>query len=117
MKFAPLTKILLIVLTVLPLIYMALFFATLAYSVISQSEDAGIFRNFGVFMAIHLAVMVLMFALLAFYIVVLFKTPAVRNDMKALWAVVLFFGGPVAMPIFWYLYIWRDAPATSPPAS
>ncbi len=29
--------------------------------------------------------------------------------MKALWAVVLFMGGPIAMLVYWYLYLWRDA--------
>jgi hypothetical protein len=108
MKLASPVKLVVLFLTILPLIYISFFFANIAYSASSPSKDDLIFKNFGVFMAIHLSVMLLMFALLAFYIVFLFKTSAVRTDMKALWAIVLFFGGPVAMPIFWYLYIWRD---------
>jgi hypothetical protein len=60
-------------------------------------------------MAVHLGVMLLMFVLITFYIVFLFKTDRVRNDMKALWAVAIFMGSIVAMPIFWYLYIWPTA--------
>ncbi len=36
----------------------------------------------------------------------LFKTDVVPQDKKALWAVVLFLGNMISMPIFWYLYIW-----------
>jgi hypothetical protein len=43
--------------------------------------------------------------------VYLFKTPAIKAEMKALWGIVLFFGGPIAMPIFWYLYVWPSDPA------
>lgn len=52
-------------------------------------------------------VMLLGFCLIAFYLVYLFKTQAVKQEQKALWAVVLFMGWPVA-PIFRYLYIWRE---------
>lgn len=102
------TKLLILVVTLLPPAYMALFFASFAYSVNSPTKDDPIFKHFGLFMAIHLAFMVLMMALLVFYVVFLFKTAAVKSDMKALWAVVLFFGGPIAMPIFWYLYVWKE---------
>jgi hypothetical protein len=46
------------------------------------------------------------FALLISYIVYLFKTDHVPKDKKALWAVVLFMGHVLAMPIFWYIYVW-----------
>ena len=29
--------------------------------------------------------------------------------------IVLFFGGVVAMPIYWYLYIWREGPRPASP--
>jgi hypothetical protein len=97
-------------LTVLPTVYMALFFASIAYTFNTPAKDDPIFKHFGIFIAVHIAVMLLMMALLAFYIVFLFKSSDIRNDMKALWAVVLFLGGPIAMPIFWYLYIWKAGP-------
>mgnify|MGYP001496655692 CR=1 FL=1 len=46
-------------------------------------------------------------ALIVSYIVCLFKTSNVPNDKKPLWAVVIFMGHFLAMPIFWYLYVWR----------
>lgn len=50
---------------------------------------------------------VLTVGLLIFYIVHLFGTTLVPQDAKALWAVVLFLGSVIAMPVYWYLYLWR----------
>ena len=112
MRLSTTTKLLVIVATVTPVVYMALFFAGFAYTAAAGPREAGlIFDNFGIFVAVHLMVMFLMFALMTFYIVFLFKTDAVKTELKALWAVALFMGGPVAMPIFWYLYVW---PSTGP---
>ncbi|MFZ2491886.1 MAG: hypothetical protein WA208_10410 [Thermoanaerobaculia bacterium] len=116
MQLSTPVKILVALLTVLPSIYMALFFASFFVSVAAGPDRNPVFDHFELFMAIHLGVMVLMLALLAFYTVFLFKTDAVRNDMKALWAVVLFFGAPVSMPIFWYLYVWRQHHLPASPA-
>jgi len=99
------------------MVYMALFFGAFAYTAVGGSEKSPVFDNFGIFIAIHLSVMMLMFLLMAFYIVFLFKTDAVKVEIKALWAIALFMGGPIAMPIFWYLYIWPGhEPADDPVA-
>jgi uncharacterized membrane protein YidH (DUF202 family) len=110
MKLGRPAKILALILTLLPPLYVAFFIANIAFAFADPAgaKNAPVFRHFGLLMTIHLSVMLLMFGLLAFYVVFLFKTPAIRNDMKALWAVVLFFGGVVAMPVFWYLYVWKE---------
>ena len=64
---------------------------------------------------LHFFTILWMFGLLAFYITYLFKTDRVAQDKKALWAVVLFFGNMIAMPVFWYLYIWHEPISTVPP--
>ena len=111
MNLSKLSKILVLVVTLVPPVYMALLFATFLVSFSNKKEPA-IFKHFGVFFVVHLCVMLLTFALLTFYIVVLFKTDRVKPELKALWAVVLFFGGPIAMPIFWYLHVWSKGPST-----
>ncbi|HEX8407951.1 MAG TPA: hypothetical protein VF883_03745 [Thermoanaerobaculia bacterium] len=106
-------KIALLATTVLPLIYMVMFFASFALTVSGGSRSNVIFDNFGILMAVHLGVMLLMFALITFYIVFLFKTDRVKTEMKAVWAVAIFMGSIVAMPIFWYLYIWPSGDGRS----
>jgi hypothetical protein len=62
---------------------------------------------FAVF-ALHFLTIIWVFGLLAFYIVNVFRNDRVEKDKKVLWAVVLFFGNTLAMPVYWYLYIWRE---------
>jgi hypothetical protein len=70
------------------------------------SEDStGIPTVFLLVFAAHAATILLMFGLVTFYIVYLFKSNRVPPDKKALWAAVLFLGNMLAMPIFLYLYI------------
>jgi len=107
MKLSKGFKIIIGLFTIVPIIYMALFFASF-FPIMSGTDDSFIFDNFAVLMIVHLMVMLLTFGLVAFYIVFLFKTTTVKSEIKALWAVVLFMGGPIAMPIFWYLYVWSE---------
>lgn len=57
---------------------------------------------------LHVITMFWECVLIALYIYNVFKNDRVHKDKKALWAVVLFLGNIVAMPIYWYLYIWRQ---------
>ena len=66
----------------------------------AEAEFNSIFR-------LHMLNMLLILALIISYIVYLFKTEHVAKDKKALWAVVLFMGNMLSMPIFWFLYVWR----------
>jgi hypothetical protein len=45
-----------------------------------------------------------------------FRNDQVEKDKKVLWAVVIFMGNMIAMPIYWYLYIWKDVPPGSLPS-
>ena len=56
---------------------------------------------------IHLLTIALTLGLLVVYIIDVFKNKKVKNDIKALWAIILILGNVIAMPIYWYLYIWR----------
>lgn len=67
------------------------------------------FENFNTIFRLQLLFMALWVALLAFYIVHVFRTDRVPADKKALWAVVLFLGNFLAMPVYWYLYMWPKA--------
>ena len=58
----------------------------------------------------HLGIMGLILALTIFYVVHLFRTDRVRQDKKALWAVVLLLGNVLAMPVYWYFYVWPKEP-------
>lgn len=94
-------------LTILPLLRMIYLVGSIALAFgharfeMSKSNFDSMFR-FQVFTVL------LILLLIASYITFLFKTERVASDKKALWAVVLFLGHIIAMPIFWYLYVWSE---------
>jgi hypothetical protein len=112
------TKILVGALTLWPVLYVFVFiafaFAMVIYSgsnpTHSQEPPAGLILLF----AVHMATILMALGLVVFYIVYLFKTDRVAQDKKALWAAVLFLGGMIAMPVFFYLYVWPEAAAQKP---
>lgn len=67
------------------------------------------FQEFNTIFRLQMFSMALMLALMALYIVHVFRTDRVPADKKALWAVVLLLGNLFAMPIYWYFYIWPRA--------
>lgn len=105
-------KIILGIATLWPLLYIFIFFAFVFSSAILAMNGSAVIGDpssgFGTIFVLHLFTILLMFVLLTIYIVNVFNNDRVENDKKALWAVVLFLGNIIAMPVYWYLYIWRN---------
>jgi hypothetical protein len=112
------TKIFIAIATAWPIVYMFLFmgfmFTMIMRDFSGSHEHGGPPAAFKLVFLLHFLTILWIFGLLAFYITYLFKSDRVAQDKKALWAVVLFFGNMIAMPIFWYLYVWREPPAVPP---
>lgn len=107
--------IVLAVLTVWPVAYMLFFMAAVASSFfIMKGGSNQMPPFFSVLIALHFLTMAEMLGLLVFYIWHLFKTDAIAQDKKALWAVVLFMGNAVSMPVYWYLYVWKPLQRETP---
>jgi hypothetical protein len=112
MKLSKVHSRLLLIATLLPLLHLLFFMITFFAAVLGGLEGDGGRTWFVLLFVAHGLCMLWIWALTAFYLVFLFKTDVVPKDQKALWAVVLFLGNVLAMPIFWYLYIW--SPKTKP---
>jgi len=94
--------------TVLPFVYFILFLSFFIFSFISMSSNTGNpVDMFKLILPLHLSTMLLIMVLMIIYIIDVFKNNAINSDKKALWAIVLFFGNMIAMPIYWYLNIWK----------
>ena len=61
---------------------------------------------------VHLGTMLWIIALTVFYIVHVVKNPVLKNEMKAIWVVAVLMGSVFAMPVYWYLHVWRDKKKT-----
>ena len=90
-----------------PVIYMVVFMAYMLFTFaqIPSSSSALSADAFRYIFALHMITMLMMLGLLGFYISHVFKNAALRDDRRTLWALVLFMGGPVSMPIYWWLYV------------
>jgi hypothetical protein len=107
--------IVLAVFTIWPIVYMVLFMGMALAMMISAISGlnppggpGGPLSAFKIIFLLHFLTIIDVFALLVVYIRYLFKTETVPKDKKALWAVALFLGNMVSMPVFWYLYIWKQ---------
>ncbi|MDT4968379.1 MAG: hypothetical protein QOJ64_3116 [Acidobacteriota bacterium] len=113
-------KVLLGIATIFPFLYM-IFFFVLVFSMLSSPNRFGTLETgswetqFSIIVVLHVLTVFLVMGLTIFYIVNIFRNYRVSQDKKVLWAVVIFFGSVLAMPIYWYLYIWPEGPM-SPPA-
>ena len=111
------TKILLGLATLWPFLYMILFLVFILSSILflppGDGKESGPPFFFAVLIAVHLLTMLWIIGLTVFYIVNIFRNDRVEKDKKVLWAVVIFLGNMIAMPIYWYLYIWKEVPARS----
>lgn len=103
--------IVLAIFTVWPFLYMLFFMCTIFGLMMSgfggSSDSSGPPAILLVLFPLHFLTMLEIIVLMVFYIVDVFKTDRVPQDKKALWAVVLFLGNIIAMPVYWYLYIWK----------
>lgn len=120
------TKIWLGIATIWPIVYLILFFVVIFSVVIvaglnpgshapTGSPSTSIFFPVG-FMAVfvlHMLTVMGTLALTVFFIIRVFKTEQLDQNMKIMWMLLLFFMGMFAQPVFWYLYIWRDTPDLS----
>ncbi|HSE39291.1 MAG TPA: hypothetical protein VLH08_00885, partial [Acidobacteriota bacterium] len=87
-------KILLLIGTVLPILYMIGFMVmtiSLFFLTSHGNEQSWLFKNFGLLFVMHGIVMLLMMSILVIYLIYIFKSN-MDQQMKILWAIVIFVG-------------------------
>jgi hypothetical protein len=112
------TKVLIGLATLWPLVYMILFFAFIFLTIFlgpGPGPERGMPPLMALIFGLHLLTMIVILGLSVFYIVDVFKNERVDKDKKALWAIVIFFGNMIAMPVYWYLYIWKEPAIANQP--
>jgi len=94
-----------ILLTILPLVYFPLSMVMFTTSMGGESSDP-FDRQFDTYFQYGLILNGLILLLTASYLIYLFATPYVPREKRMLWVVVLIFMNLIAMPFFWYWYVW-----------
>ena len=108
--------ILVLLATFVPIVYMIGFAATVFMAFLGTFDGNDDKSQFRILLLLHFLCIIWVWSLIAVYLVFLFKSKAVPKDQKALWAVVLLMTNMMAMPVFWYLYIWPSTKAPPPTA-
>lgn len=98
--------------TAWPFLYMVLFMCSVFGIIIAGILDESRFTEppffFILIIPLHFLTILEVIVLMVIYIIHIFRTDQVENDKKALWAVVIFLGNIFAMPVYWYLYVWKN---------
>jgi preprotein translocase subunit SecG len=100
------------VFTVLPFLYIISFitFWVKMFILLQNGEPNSLNHVFLIIFPIHFAIMIEIIVLLVIYIKDVFKNTYIEETKKTLWLLVLFFGNLIAMPIYWYINIWKHIP-------
>ena len=80
---------------------------------VGQTPSPFIGIGFAGLVVAHMFTILLMLGLMPFYILLVVKSTRLDETMRIVWVVLICLLGMFAMPVYWYLYIWRDAPAAS----
>ena len=81
----------------------------------TEDEKVPAFVPFGFFglFAVHMISIGVMMALLPLYIVLAVKNKGLDETMKIVWVVLLATLGILVNPVYWYLYVWKNRPAST----
>jgi ATP-dependent Zn protease len=60
--------------------------------------------------AAHFITIFLMMGLMPLYIILVVKSVRLDQTMRIVWVVLICMLGMFAMPVYWYLYVWRNGP-------
>jgi hypothetical protein len=111
--------------TLWPLVWMFCFFGFFAFMMFLTAGQGGrgnhhmpneelVFPLFALLFLLHGLTMFIMIGLLVFYIIHIIKNPALSDNMKILWVLILFFGSIVGMPVYWCMHVWPERPQDRP---
>jgi hypothetical protein len=100
-------KVLLAALTVWPLFYF-FGFTVWVVAILAWGDRDSVGDEWDVLLPLHVATMLLTVGLTVVYVLHVFRSGRVREDQRLLWAAIIFVGNVLAMPFYWYLYVWRE---------
>jgi hypothetical protein len=76
-----------------------------------SNGDTNSFNFIFMIFPIHIFIMIETIVLLVIYLKDVFKNKYIEESKRVLWVLVLFFGNLIAMPIYWYINIWKHIPS------
>jgi hypothetical protein len=77
----------------------------------TQAPPPAVVAGLVALFAVHIITMILILALIALYIILALKSDHLDQTTRIVWVLLLYMLNMFVMPVYWYLYIWRAAPA------
>jgi hypothetical protein len=95
-----------------PLLFIALFFSIMPGALLSSLPEppTSMFSIFNLIFPLHCFTFIVELILLGFYLFHDIKNTGVSDVIRAVFGVGLFFMPFIGMPVYYYLFIWRDLP-------
>ena len=62
----------------------------------------------------HMIVTVTSWLMMVVYLLLVFKLDNVKRNQRGIWVAALLFGSVIAMPVFWFLYVWPYRRSSKP---
>jgi len=92
-------------------IFMSFFFIEFVFVGSGHPDLAG--ASFIVLFAMHAFTILMMLCLMVYYVLHALDNENLddKSNKRLLWVLILFFGNMIAMPIYFYRYIWKTPPA------
>ena len=88
-----------------------IYFMSFMFSMVARLDDPssmGAVTMFQSIFVLHILAMLIMMVILAIYAIHLVKNKYLKDEMRIVWAILLFFGNMITMPVYWYMHIWKE---------
>jgi intracellular septation protein A len=99
-----------------PAIYMVFFIVLVVEATVRNGGDPDndLLVPFGVVMALHITTMLIILAAAVAFVIHAWRNSHIDKDQRMLWVLVLLLGAPIAMPIYWWLYVRHGGTQRAP---
>jgi len=71
--------------------------------------------GFAAIFIVHMLTILWIIVLVVFYVLLAVKNDQLDQTMKIVWSLLLCLLTMLAMPVYWYMYVWKKRPAFPPP--
>ncbi len=105
------------ILSILPLLYIVVFFALFISAFVHIASGGNPGSSFLVFfptlIVVHFAMILLIFGLIIYYCILVMQNEMLDENKKLLWMVLIIIGNTFALPFYWYFHIYKQGNKTN----
>jgi len=95
-----------------PLLFIVIWFLAISGFMFSSSSESpfSMFSMFDLIFPVHCLTAIMQLVLIGFYLFHIIKNTLVSDTIRVIFGVGIFFVSFIAMPVYYYFFIWKDTP-------